>query len=74
MFRLSKLIFLRKRGRSLLCRPLHPFPAELDADAEGPQRWTAKHKAALVIDILQGKTTSAKAARQHALTLAEIEQ
>lgn len=49
-------------------------PAELDADAESPQRWTAKRKAALVIDILQGKTTAAEAARQHALTLAEIEQ
>ena len=49
-------------------------PAELDADVESPQRWTAKRKAALVIDILQGKTTAAEAARQHALTLAEIEQ
>ena len=39
-----------------------------------PQRWTAKRKAALVIDILQGKTTAAEAARQHALTLAEVEQ
>ncbi len=48
--------------------------AELDADAESPQRWTAKRKAALIIDILQGKTTAAEAARQHALTLAEIEQ
>ncbi|MBE7495643.1 MAG: hypothetical protein HS117_11895 [Verrucomicrobiaceae bacterium] len=28
---------------------------------------------ALVIDILQGKTTAAEAARQHALTLAEVE-
>lgn len=53
----------------------HPEPhAELDADAESPQRWTAKRKAALIIDILQGKTTTAEAARQHALTLAEIEQ
>lgn len=48
--------------------------AELDADAESPQRWTAKRKAALIIEILQGKTTAAEAARQHALTLAEIEQ
>ena len=31
-------------------------------------------QAALVIDILQGKTTAAEAARQHALTLAEVEQ
>ena len=49
-------------------------PAEPEADADSPQRWTAKRKAALVIDILQGKTTAAEAARQHALTLAEIEQ
>lgn len=56
-------------------KPAHPAqPAELEADDQSPQRWTAKRKAALVIDILQGKTTAAEAARQHALTLAEIEQ
>jgi hypothetical protein len=47
---------------------------EIETDAEGPQRWTAKRKAALVIDTLQGKTTAAEAARQHALALAEVEQ
>jgi len=52
--------------------PTTPPAAEIDAD--GPQRWTAKRKAALVIDILQGKTTAAESARQHALTLAEVEQ
>ena len=57
-----------------MSKPKATHPAELEADAEGPQRWTAKRKAALVIDILQGKTTAAEAARQHALTLAEIEQ
>lgn len=45
-----------------------------ELDAESPQRWTAKRKAALVIDILQGKTTASEAARQHALTLAEVDQ
>jgi len=54
--------------------PTTPPASEIDADADGPQRWTAKRKAALVIDILQGKTTAAEAARQHALTLAEVEQ
>jgi transposase-like protein len=54
--------------------PTTPPAAEIDADADSPQRWTAKRKAALVIDILQGKTTTAEAARQHALTLAEVEQ
>ena len=47
---------------------------DIETDADSPQRWTAKRKAALVIDILQGKTTAAEAARQHALTLAEVEQ
>lgn len=51
-----------------------PPSLEIEADADSPQRWTAKRKAALVIDILQGKTTSSEAARQHALTLAEVEQ
>ena len=50
-----------------------PPAVEIEADADSPQRWTAKRKAALVIDILQGKTTAAEAARQHALTLAEVE-
>jgi transposase-like protein len=51
-----------------------PPALEIEADADSPQRWTAKRKATLVIDILQGKTTAAEAARQHALTLAEVEQ
>jgi hypothetical protein len=52
----------------------NPFTLEVETDADSPQRWTAKRKAALIIDILQGKTTAAEAARQHALTLAEVEQ
>ncbi len=54
--------------------PTTPPAPEIDADADGPQRWAAKCKAGLVIDILQGKTTAAESARQHALTLAEVEQ
>lgn len=60
-----------------MCKPkatTKPPALETEADADSPQRWTAKRKAALVIDILQGKTTAAEAARQHALTLAEVEQ
>lgn len=52
-----------------------PSPAsEIEADADSSQRWTARRKAALIIDILQGRTTAAEAARQHALTLAGVEQ
>ena len=51
-----------------------PSNNDQDLEQDSPQRWTAKRKAALIIEILQGKTTAAQAARQHALTLAEIEQ
>jgi transposase-like protein len=37
------------------------------------KRWTAKRKSALVMDIIQGKTTVAKASRAHDLTPSEIE-
>ncbi len=32
------------------------------------QRWTAKRKAAVVLDLIRGKTTAADAARQHGHT------
>ena len=51
-----------------------PLTTGMETDSDSPQRWTAKRKAALIIDILQGKTTAAEASRQHALTLAEVEQ
>ena len=51
-----------------------PLTTDMETDSDSPQRWTAKRRAALVIDILQGKTIAAEAARQHALTLAEVEQ
>jgi len=38
------------------------------------KRWTAKRRAALMLDILRGTTTVAEAARTHGLTVAEIEQ
>lgn len=40
---------------------------------ESIQRWTAKRRAALVVNILKGETSAQEAARRHGLTLAEIE-
>jgi transposase-like protein len=37
------------------------------------KRWTAKRKAAVVMDIFKGKTTVAEVARQHDLTVSEVE-
>jgi transposase-like protein len=37
------------------------------------KRWTAKRKSALVVEILQGKTTVAEASRLHDLPPSEIE-
>lgn len=37
------------------------------------KRWTARRKSALVLEIIQGRTTVAQAARQFALTPAEVE-
>ena len=39
-----------------------------------PQRWTAKRRAALVVEILRGDTSAQEAARHHGLTVAEIDQ
>ena len=38
------------------------------------QRWTAKRKAAVVLDLIKGKTTPAEVARAHGLTVAEVER
>ncbi len=38
-----------------------------------PQRWTAKRKAAVCMEILKGKTTAAEVARMHGLTVADVE-
>lgn len=38
------------------------------------KRWTARRKAAVVLDIVKGKTSAAEVARSHDLTLAEVEQ
>ena len=37
------------------------------------KRWTAKRRAALVLEILRGDTSVAEAARKHGLTVAELE-
>jgi transposase-like protein len=37
------------------------------------KRWTARRKAALVMEIIQGKTTAAEASRAHDLPPSEIE-
>lgn len=38
------------------------------------KRWTARRKAAAVMDIIKGKTSAAELARTHDLTVAEVEQ
>ena len=38
------------------------------------QRWTAKRKSAVVLNLIAGKTTVAEVARSHGLTVSEIEQ
>ena len=40
---------------------------------QGIKRWTARRKSALVLEIIQGKTTIAEASRQFDLTPSEIE-
>ena len=37
------------------------------------QRWTAKRRSALIISILRGEVSEQEAARQHGLTVAEIQ-
>jgi transposase-like protein len=37
------------------------------------KRWTARRKAAVVMDIIKGKTTATEVARSHDLTVGEVE-
>jgi transposase-like protein len=46
----------------------------MEQEQDKMQRWTAKRRAALVIEILRGDTSAQEAARLHGLTVAEIEQ
>ena len=43
------------------------------AREEDYKRWTAKRKAAVVMDLIKGLTTAAEVARKHGLTVAEVE-
>jgi transposase-like protein len=45
--------------------------AELEKD--DIQRWTTKRKAALVLSVIKGETSVQQAARQHGITVAELE-
>ena len=38
------------------------------------QRWTAKRKAAVILEVIKGTTTPAQVARQHDLTVAEVDK
>ena len=41
---------------------------------EDVKRWTARRKSALVLEIIQGKTTVAEASRHYDLTPSEVEE
>jgi len=44
------------------------------SDQPNVKRWTAKRKTVVVMDIMKGKTTAAEVARQHDLTVSEVER
>ena len=44
-----------------------------DEKLEDVQRWTAKRRSALVMQVLKGETSAQEAARKHGLTVAEVE-
>lgn len=46
----------------------------MNAEPEDVKRWTARRKAAVVLDIIKGKTTASEVARSHDLTVGEVEQ
>ena len=43
-----------------------------DEKLEDVQRWTAKRRSALVMQVLKGETSAQEAARKHGLTVAEV--
>ncbi len=45
----------------------------MEQEQDKTQRWTAKRRAALTLEILRGDTSAQEAGRQHGLTVAEIE-
>ena len=44
-----------------------------ESEKDDVQRWTTKRKAALILSILKGETSIHEAARQHGLTVSELE-
>lgn len=46
----------------------------MNPETEDIKRWTARRKAAVVLDIIKGKTTTSEVARSHGLTVGEVEQ
>ncbi len=42
-------------------------------ELENVQRWTAKRRTALVLQIVKGETSAQEAARKHGLTVGEVE-
>ncbi len=46
----------------------------IDQLPDNIQRWTAQRRAALILGILKGETSIAAAAREHDLTVAELEE
>ena len=46
---------------------------ENGSDQEVFKRWTAKRKAAVVLDVIKGVVTPAEVARKHGLTVGEVE-
>jgi transposase-like protein len=42
-------------------------------DFENIQRWTARRRTALVLQLIRGETSAQEAARKHGLTVAEVE-
>jgi transposase-like protein len=44
----------------------------MNDESDEIKRWTARRKAAAVMDIIKGKTSSSELARTHGLTLAEV--
>ena len=45
-----------------------------ETNDDGFKRWTAKRKAAVVLDVIKGVTTPAEVARKHGLTVGEVEK
>jgi transposase-like protein len=46
----------------------------MNQPSEDIKRWTARRKAAAIMEIIKGNTTAAELARSHDLTVAEIDQ